>query len=93
MLADEKTAMLQEFAHFHPKLVETMRSVEVQSGQRQPFVLGTNRLIRKNRLADDVKCWPLFIHDPLPTWVYGKVVLVGDAAHPVRSPPVVVCIS
>ncbi len=39
-------------------------------------------------LSGDVKCWPLFVHDPLPTWVYGKVVLIGDSAHPVwqRAP-------
>jgi 2-polyprenyl-6-methoxyphenol hydroxylase-like FAD-dependent oxidoreductase len=28
--------------------------------------------------------WKLLIHDPLPTWVSksGRVVLIGDAAHP-----------
>lgn len=39
----------------------------------------------ENRLAEDVKCWTLFAYDPLPTWVYGKIVLVGDAAHPVSQ--------
>ncbi|KAJ5668223.1 Monooxygenase FAD-binding [Penicillium maclennaniae] len=26
--------------------------------------------------------WKLRVHDPLPTWVYGSVALVGDACHP-----------
>ncbi len=34
------------------------------------------------RLCNHIKRWPLFIHDPLPTWVRGRVVLIGDAAHP-----------
>lgn len=34
-------------------------------------------------MSEEVKCWPLSIHDPLPKWKYGKVVLIGDAAHPV----------
>ncbi|KAE8442928.1 hypothetical protein EG329_002532 [Mollisiaceae sp. DMI_Dod_QoI] len=33
-------------------------------------------------IADNVSCWPLNIHDPLKTWVNGKMVLIGDAAHP-----------
>ena len=33
-------------------------------------------------MSEDVKCWPLFIHDPLEQWTYDKVILVGDAAHP-----------
>ncbi|KAI1452436.1 putative salicylate hydroxylase [Annulohypoxylon moriforme] len=32
--------------------------------------------------APNVTDWPLSYHDPLPTWHRGKIVLVGDAAHP-----------
>lgn len=35
------------------------------------------------KIAGNVTCWPLSIHDPLTSWTKGKVVLVGDAAHPV----------
>jgi hypothetical protein len=35
------------------------------------------------RLSEDVKCWSLFVHNPLRTWIHGKVILIGDAAHPV----------
>ncbi|KAJ5273175.1 salicylate hydroxylase [Penicillium angulare] len=34
-------------------------------------------------LAEDVKCWPLFETSPLSKWTTGKLVLIGDAAHPV----------
>ncbi len=33
------------------------------------------------RLATDMKLWQLRDQDPLPTWVRGRTVLVGDAAH------------
>lgn len=31
---------------------------------------------------ENVMKWRLCEHDPLPTWVLGKVVLLGDACHP-----------
>ncbi|QKX63106.1 uncharacterized protein TRUGW13939_10274 [Talaromyces rugulosus] len=34
------------------------------------------------KLGNDVKCWPLFHTEPLPTWTRGKLVVIGDAAHP-----------
>ena len=39
------------------------------------------------RKATEVTRWPLSILDPLPKWSRGKILLIGDAAHPVRSPP------
>ena len=41
-------------------------------------------LIKLFQLAEHVKCWPLAIHEPLAEWQYGKAILIGDAAHPVR---------
>lgn len=35
------------------------------------------------KIAEDISCWPLMARDPLPSWTKGKIVLVGDAAHPV----------
>lgn len=32
--------------------------------------------------SDNVMVWHLCVHDPLPTWVMKKVVLMGDACHP-----------
>ncbi|KAK4140136.1 uncharacterized protein C8A04DRAFT_32344 [Dichotomopilus funicola] len=34
------------------------------------------------KVAPSVTDWPLPIHDPLPTWHRQKIVLIGDAAHP-----------
>lgn len=28
------------------------------------------------------KWWRMFDRDPIPTWVYGRIALLGDAAHP-----------
>jgi 3-hydroxybenzoate 6-monooxygenase len=33
-------------------------------------------LIRRDR------CWRMFDRDPIMTWVYGRIALLGDAAHP-----------
>lgn len=33
------------------------------------------------RKADDIKLWQLRDQDPLPTYIKGRAVLVGDAAH------------
>ncbi|MFJ3912695.1 2-polyprenyl-6-methoxyphenol hydroxylase-like FAD-dependent oxidoreductase [Streptomyces sp. 2132.2] len=32
--------------------------------------------------APRIGCYPMIDRDPLPTWVDGRVVLLGDAAHP-----------
>jgi salicylate hydroxylase len=33
-------------------------------------------------LGDNWKCWVLCDRDPVPTWTRDRVVLIGDAAHP-----------
>ncbi|MFV0126698.1 FAD-dependent monooxygenase [Streptomyces sp. HMX112] len=39
-------------------------------------------LHRVVRAAPRVLCYPMIDRDPRPTWVDGRVVLLGDAAHP-----------
>ncbi|MCJ1247160.1 hypothetical protein MMC30_004372 [Trapelia coarctata] len=34
------------------------------------------------RKAKDIKLWPLLTRNPLPTWHRSRLVLIGDAAHP-----------
>jgi len=34
------------------------------------------------KYATTIRIWPLHHADPYPTWVNGRAVLVGDAAHP-----------
>ncbi|KAL8677477.1 MAG: hypothetical protein Q9186_006093 [Xanthomendoza sp. 1 TL-2023] len=43
------------------------------------FDPGIIRVINKSM---HVKRWPLYVHQPLPTWHNGRIVLIGDAAHP-----------
>lgn len=35
-----------------------------------------------SRKAKEVKQWPLLFRAPIPSWHKGKLVLIGDAAHP-----------
>ncbi|KAL2859183.1 FAD/NAD(P)-binding domain-containing protein [Aspergillus pseudodeflectus] len=39
-------------------------------------------LLNVIRKATDIKRWPLLYRDPLPTISKGRLVLIGDAAHP-----------
>lgn len=39
-------------------------------------------LLEMCRLAEDVKLWSLASRNPAPTFVKGKLALIGDAAHP-----------
>jgi 6-hydroxynicotinate 3-monooxygenase len=34
--------------------------------------------------AEDITKWPLFYRDPLPVWSGGRIVLLGDACHPMK---------
>ncbi|KAF4275152.1 hypothetical protein CNMCM8812_002652 [Aspergillus fumigatus] len=39
-------------------------------------------LLRIIKKATSIKRWPLLYRDPIPTWSRGRLVLIGDAAHP-----------
>lgn len=39
-------------------------------------------LLEMCRMGEDVKLWSLASRDPAPTFVKGKLALIGDAAHP-----------
>ncbi|THC94866.1 hypothetical protein EYZ11_005667 [Aspergillus tanneri] len=39
-------------------------------------------LVHIVQVAPSVTDWPLSIHEPLPVWHRGSIVLIGDAAHP-----------
>jgi 6-hydroxynicotinate 3-monooxygenase len=34
--------------------------------------------------AEEITKWPLFYRDPLPVWSRGRIVLLGDACHPMK---------
>ena len=42
------------------------------------------QLIKTSSLGENVKCWQLEYYDPFPRWALHNIVLIGDAAHPVR---------
>lgn len=58
-------------------------SAETADIMRQEFGHFDKRFDNIIAMSSDVKRWPLFLHSPLPTWSRGKVILIGDAAHPV----------
>lgn len=44
------------------------------------FHPNVSRTVQK---ATEVTRWPFSVHDPLSKWSQGKILLIGDAAHPV----------
>ncbi|KAF3067609.1 3-hydroxybenzoate 6-hydroxylase 1 [Trichoderma lentiforme] len=66
------------------KKLETKKATneEAKAAMMAEFSHYDKKILRLFELAENVKRWPLYIHDPYPTWVKGRIVLVGDAAHP-----------
>ncbi|SPQ24127.1 7d72baf0-676a-4bb0-bb57-3aabac544c45 [Thermothielavioides terrestris] len=74
---------LQNVAGVHPCSSTTVDDgEELKDAMMAEFSHFDPRLGRMVKLSSHVKRWPLYVHDPLPTWVRGRVVLIGDAAHP-----------
>jgi salicylate hydroxylase len=46
------------------------------------FARTTGNVQRGLPLMGRDRWWPMFDRDPIMTWVYGRVALLGDAAHP-----------
>ena len=55
---------------------ELQKAMMTEFGHFDPKI---QKMISK---SSHMKRWPLFIHDPLPNWIRGRVILIGDAAHP-----------
>jgi salicylate hydroxylase len=51
------------------------------SSRRSGVDEGGDLHVQLCRLATDIKLWQLRDQDPLPTYVRGRTVLIGDAAH------------
>lgn len=75
---------LQNFVGTHPSSSTCIEeaSDELRAAMLSEFGHFDPRLAKMISLSSHVKRWPLWRHDPLPTWVRGRVVLIGDAAHP-----------
>ena len=77
--ATVKDAMLQEFGHFDPALVRAISYVTMPVYKCWVKHLADMPC----RDSSHIKCWPLYVHEPLPTLSDGRIVLIGDAGHPV----------
>lgn len=81
------------FVGIHPASADVVAedqdksSAETAEMMRQEFGHFDKRLDKIIAMSSHVKRWPLFLHSPLPTWSRGKVILIGDAAHPVSLLP------
>ncbi|KAL7793748.1 hypothetical protein V8C37DRAFT_409514 [Trichoderma ceciliae] len=74
---------VQNFVGIHPSVeVTTEEGQDAKVSMKAEFSHFHEKINRILEIAENVKRWPLFIHDPYPTWVNGRIVLVGDAAHP-----------
>jgi salicylate hydroxylase len=75
---------LQNFVGIHPSTSTTTdeASPDLKSAMAAEFSHFDQRVQKIIALSSHIKRWPLFIHHPLPTWVRGRVVVIGDAAHP-----------
>ena len=71
-----RDSMLKEFGHFNPELIRIISYVAIAS-------VWESRAQVPCSLSSHVKCWPLYFHEPLPRWSKGRIILIGDAAHPV----------
>lgn len=49
---------------------------------KEASLIGAKAKPNLQNLAQDIKMWRLYIHQPYPYWHVGITVLLGDAAHP-----------
>ncbi|KAI0378284.1 hypothetical protein F5Y04DRAFT_284042 [Hypomontagnella monticulosa] len=74
---------VQNFVGIHPSQGDTIEEGEdAKSEMKKEFAHFHEHVARMLGLAEHVRRWPLLIQDPFPTWVRGRLVLIGDAAHP-----------
>ncbi|KAH8169842.1 FAD binding domain-containing protein [Sarocladium implicatum] len=74
---------VQNFVGIHPSDGDKIEEGdEAKTFMKQEFSHFESDVQKILDLAEDVKRWPLFIQKPFPTWVNGRIVLIGDAAHP-----------
>ena len=77
--------MLQTFQGFHPDLIKVLRYVDA--------TLSTLFEAHQDSCskATEIKCWPLLYRAPVSKWTRGKMVLTGDAAHPMLPRTWAIC--
>ncbi|OHW89735.1 FAD binding domain-containing protein [Colletotrichum incanum] len=73
----DKAQLVEKFVSFHPSLLAVIRQV------LSSIMAATPSSNNHRSKATDINRWPLLYRAPVPTWHKGKMVLAGDAAHPV----------
>ena len=78
---------LMNFVAFAPQEAWAEESWSVEADPEVPARLfdewhpALAAILRASR-AGSCHCWALFDRDPLPTYTFGRIALLGDAAHP-----------
>jgi salicylate hydroxylase len=69
----------------HPSTSPTVEdtSEELKTAIMVEFGCFNPRIRKIISMSSHIKRWPLFVYNPLPTWVRGHVLLIGNAAHPI----------
>ncbi|KAI0835816.1 putative salicylate hydroxylase [Hypoxylon sp. FL0890] len=75
-----RSGQVQNFAGIHDSTLSDV--ADLKTLMLEEFSHYHPSLLHILKVAPNVTDWPLSYHDPLPTWHRGKIVLVGDAAHP-----------
>ncbi|PQE22103.1 salicylate hydroxylase protein [Rutstroemia sp. NJR-2017a BVV2] len=70
----DNSVFLNEARDYHPSLRALLRFLF--------FSFSPLRQLTKTSKAPEVKLWKLLFRAPLPTWHKGRLVIIGDAAHP-----------
>ncbi|KAK8017981.1 Monooxygenase- FAD-binding protein [Apiospora marii] len=75
---------LLNFVGIHPSNTTTIEdgTEELKSAMMAEFGHFDLKVQKLIELSSHIKRWPLFVHEALSTWVRGRVVLIGDAVHP-----------
>lgn len=76
---------VQNFVGVHPTRPADSEDGEpeaMRNSMLEEFGHYDPRIVRVISESSHVKCWPLYVHDPLPSLCNGRIVLIGDAGHP-----------
>ncbi|KAF2730828.1 putative salicylate hydroxylase [Polyplosphaeria fusca] len=74
---------VQNFVGIHPsKDIDGDDPEAVKTAMLDEFGHFSPEVQELIRRSSEAKCWPLYIHKPLSDWSNGRIVIIGDAAHP-----------